>query len=910
MEPCVIGIDLGTTNTVLAEARPGGAVEVVPISQVVGAREREARFQLPSCLYAASLGEDLPDPWDEAPWSVGVFAQQRGLEVPGRLVSSAKSWLSHAGIDRTSPCLPWGVEDESLPRLSPLEASSKLLAHLQKTYDAERPGAPLHRQSVVLTVPASFDQSARQLTLEAAARAGLHVRLLEEPVAAFYDYLGQGGEAVLTERVGKHGSCSVLVCDVGGGTTDFSLLRATPSEDGALCLERTAVGRHILLGGDNIDLALAHVAEARLTGDQGIHLEPRLFSQLVLACRAAKEHLLGGGGEVARVTIVKSGSQLIGNTLSTSLTRSEVEGLVSAGFFPRVPLEASAVPRRAGFRAFGLPYEPDPAITRHLAAFLTRHAKQALPELILLNGGVFRSALLQRLLAEAYAEWLGKEPEFLVGTDADLAVARGAVVFGRALRGEGLRIGGGAAHGYYVGIAAPGDVARALCVVPRGAREGEKHQVEGHPLALRLGQPVRFELYASDSSLVHAPGQIVDVDDDLELLPPLAASFDAEEAGEVEVVLEGELSAVGTLDLACVERNATGDQPRHFRLAFELRGQETRLGTTRREQRQSRSTGAPPSKLNEAAEYVHRVFGKGRSDVRPREVKDLWQSLERLLGERRSWDVETCRVLFDIVAPKHRARRRTLDHERVFCMLAGFCLRPGFGHPLDTRRIGLIAPLFEEGLAFQDEVRGWQQFWILWRRLAPGLPEAQQVAIRDRLDPFLAPTEEKLKKPKGFRPGAAPEMLELASYLERIPVVRRAELGRWLLERTWTNRDPALWRALGRIGARVPAYASAHHVVPAHTAQRWVEHLLREDWAIDPALPRAAVDMAALTGDRTRDLPESQRAQVLARLTTQGVPDSWLERVREVVPVERYQADERFGEELPAGLTLLTRIDE
>ena len=908
MEPAIIGIDLGTTNTVMARARAGEMAEVVQIAQLTSAREIEARALLPSYLYAPLESENLPDRWQEAPWIVGEYARQRGLEVPGRLVSSAKSWLSHSGIDRTSGCLPWGSDEVNLPRLSPVDASSRLLQHLRRSYDADHPEERFDAQSLVLTVPASFDQAARQLTLRAAELAGLRVRLLEEPLAAFYDYLSSGGEQWLASWVRRNGPSSILVCDIGGGTSDFSIVRATVAAGDTMNLERTAVGRHILLGGDNIDLALAHLAEPRLTGSMESHLEPRLFSQLVLACRGAKESLLGDAPPPeAKITVVSSGSRLVGGTLTTTISREQVEALVVDGFFPMAPLRLAAAAPRAGLRAFGLPFEPDAAITRHLASFLARHAADGPPALVLLNGGLFRSALLRSRLAEIVASWIGRGPELLQGTDPDLAVARGAAAFGRALRGEGIRIGGGSAHGYYVGVEAKGGRTRALCVVPRGSREGETHRIDGHPLALRLGEPVRFELYASDSAVAHAPGQIVDVDDALELLPPLATSFDSQEVGQAEVVLEGELTAVGTLELACVERVKTDRASAHFQLAFELRGQEFVLASAHRVPRSTRASISPAVRVNEAAEFLHRVFGKGRSDVRPREVKDLWQNLEKLLGERRSWDVESSRALFDVVAPKHRGRRRTLDHERVYCMLVGFCLRPGFGYPLDSRRIAVIEPLFNEGLAFQDEVRGWQQFWILWRRVAPGLSEAAQIAIRDKLDPFLAPDEEKRKKPKGFRPGAMPEMLELVSWLEKVPATRRAELGRWLLERTWTNRDPALWRALGRIGARMPVYASAHHVVPARTVQRWLDHLLRENWGEQVTFARAAVDMATMTGDRARDIPDAQRAQVLERLERLDAPAPWIERVRDIVPLDRCDQQEIFGEELPAGLRLLER---
>jgi hypothetical protein len=407
---------------------------------------------------------------------------------------------------------------------------------------------------------------------------------------------------------------------------------------------------------------------------------------------------------------------------------------------------------------------------------------------------------------------------------------------------------------------------------------------------------------------VHAPGELIELDSDLELLPPVATRFDpdGESTGtDVRVKLEGELSAVGTLEIACVELAVAGS-PRRFELAFELRGQEPGIA---RERSSSEPARRGPSLLgrrfDEATEVLQRVFGKGRSDVVPREVRNVLRELERLLGERRTWDVELTRNLFDIVGPKHRARRRSADHERLYWMISGYCLRPGFGHPLDPGRVVVLAPLFDQGLAFGEEARGWQQFWIAWRRIAAGLHDERQVTIRNRIDPFLAPAEANLKKPKGFRPDAQAELLQFASWLERVPVARRVELGNWVLERTWTSRDPSLWAALGRIGARSPAYASAHHVVPPRIAERWLDHALRERWQEVRSIPFAAAHLARVTGDRARDLSKPLRDQVAQRMEQVGARPEWVRWMRELVEVNESDRVEVFGEELPVGLRLL-----
>ena len=905
-----VGIDLGTTHTVVAWADLTGSAPpaIFPIPQLVTPTEEAARPLLPSCLYAPLAGEARVDPWGDPPWLGGEVARRRGAEVPGRLVASAKSWLCHAGVDRTAKILPWGAaeEDTDLPRISPIDASARYLEHVRRAWDAAFPGEPLAKQEVVLTVPASFDEVARELTVEASKRAGLSVRLLEEPQAAFYDFMtaaGEGGLAALLEE--GRDEASVLVCDVGGGTTDLSLIRVA-EKNGELSVERVAVGHHLLLGGDNMDLALAHLCEGRLL-EPPARLDPARFGQLVSACRNAKERLLEDGAPASvAVTILGQGSKLFGGTLRTELTREEVERVVLEGFFPKAPKDARPQRARGGLIAFGLPYERDVAVTRHVAHFYARHAgASAGPTALLLNGGVFRADRIATRLVEAIEAWGGPPVDVLPHADPDLAVARGAVAYALARRGRGQRIGGGAARGYYVGLGAASSGPRPLiCVVPRGAPEGVPQVAEGRTLGLVVGRPVRFDLFASDEASDPA-GAVVSLDEDrFEALPPVAVSFaggDKRGGAEVKVALEGELTAIGTLDLACVE---VAEPRRRFRLAFQLRSNDDAPLPA------IRPTEPPPptvgrKRIDEAREAIERVFGKGRPDVAPREVKDLFRELERLLGERAAWTTELNRALFDTLAPSAKGRRRSSDHERVFWMLAGFTVRPGFGDPLDAQRVRELAPLFAEKVLFPQETRTWPQIWIAWRRIAGGLDEAAQTAMRDALDPLVAPSEARLKKPKGWKAEAPDDLLDLVAALERVPAGRRAELGGWILERTWTSRDPRLWAALGRVGARVPAYASIHHAVSASTAERWVDHLLREKWNDLPSAPQAAVQLARVTGDRARDVSERMRRDVARRLESAGAKPEWVKAVRELVAVEEAERAAFFGEGLPVGLRLI-----
>ncbi len=652
------------------------------------------------------------------------------------------------------------------------------------------------------------------------------------------------------------------------------------------------------------------------------------FAQLVLACRAAKERLLGDDPpDVVPVAIAGQGARLLGSTLRTDIAREEAERLVLDGFFPVVPRDARPARGRSALVAFGLPYEKDAAITRHIAAFLARHGVfdgGSRVDAVLFNGGVFRARAIGERLLSVLSAWSGAEVFALAYTDPDLAVARGAVAYGLALRGAGLRIEGGAARGYYVGLSAePGKPRPAVCVVPRGAKEGVRYRAPDRTFGLVVGRSVRFDLFTSDSAQ-HAPGDVVTLDEDVfEKLPPVAVRFDmgpsasvrppapvggasappslsGASSAEARVGIEGELSAVGTLDLACVEVEAPGGgEPRRYRLAFQLR------------EPAEEPPGAAPrrvfsaQKVAQAQELVLRVFGKGRADVAPREVKDLLRELEKVLGERSAWTMEVARALFDALGPNAKSRKRSPDHERMFWLLAGFCLRPGFGDPGDPARAAMIAPLVTERLTFQDETRIWQQLWIAWRRIAGGLDEAAQLSIRDAIDPFLAPAEKRLKKPKGWKPDALVEMLDMAASLERVPASRRSELGAWILEKTWTDRDPRWWAAIGRIGARVPAYASVHHVVSPSTAERWIDHLLREKWEDLPTAAAAAVQLARVTDDRARDVSSRVRADVEKRLVKVGARDAWVRAVREFLPVDEADRAAFFGEGLPLGLRLL-----
>ncbi|HRG99146.1 MAG TPA: Hsp70 family protein [Polyangiaceae bacterium] len=905
-----VGLDLGTTNTVLAFTPPGEALaRVFPVPQRVTRDTSEALALLPSCLYAPLPGELPGDP----AFVVGRFAKRRGAEVPQRAVTSAKSWLCHAGVDRRAAILPFGLEEEGAEarKISPVEASRRVLEHVQHAWTASHPSVPLAEVTLALTVPASFDDDARELTRMAAEQAGLAVRLLEEPVAALYDFLARDeAEATLAE-LGE--GALVLVCDVGGGTTDLSLVRITDTDRAAPTLTRVASGRHILLGGDNMDLALAHALEERFV-QRGERLAPARFAELTAACRDAKEQLFSGELESVNVTLLGHGSKLVGGSRSTALSRELAREVVVGGFFPHAPPGARAASRPAALRGLGLPYERDPAITRHVAAFLARVASAdgpdaaARPRAVLLNGGVFRAqGLVEAFLASLAESFDGSGgPLLLPNPEPELAVARGAATYARLLaRGEGARIRGGSARSYFIGLGDPG-APKAVCVVPRGAEEGARHEAPARRFSLALGQRARFSLYASDVDR-SAPGEVVTLDDERFFpLPPLVARLgEPHERGDVEVSLQGEVSQVGTLELGCVT-----EAGRRFRLAFRLEPHDAASVAPPA----PRASVAPPTEkvhsalvVAQADARVASVFAK-RSEATAREVKDLPRELERLLGEKGTWRVETARALADRLLEAPGSRRRSADHERVWFQLVGHCLRPGRGAEGDRERVELLARTWEGRLAFPDEARGWAAFFVAFRRTASGLSVPVQESIAELAAQVLAPKELGLKRPKRL-PEAQDELLSLAASLERVPLRARAALGEWLFDRVRARDDARVWEGLGKLGARVPSYGPAHAVLPVGQAELWLERLLRAEWGQrgrDARFARAAALLARRTDDRARDVSPRLRELTLARLESVSAPEAWRHLVAEVVVPESDAEGEAslFDDELPPGLRL------
>ncbi|AGA27332.1 Hsp70 family protein [Singulisphaera acidiphila] len=939
----IVGIDLGTTNCAVAyvdtkgRERPTADIRLFSVPQLVAPGETAPRPMLPSFLYLPGT-HDLPAgaarlPWkDDADRIVGEFARIQGAKVPAHLVASAKSWLCHSGVDREAEILPW-ASPPGARKVSPVEASADFLRHIRDAWNdqfaRDDQTLRLEQQEVVLTVPASFDEAARELTVDAAKKAGLTtIILLEEPQAAFYCWIVSHQEGWQRE---VRGGELILVCDIGGGTTDFSLITVveTPTGPG---FRRVAVGDHLMLGGDNIDLALAHRVEKKLGG---VKLDAEQWSALRHACRTAKEKLLGDlPAERWPVTIAGRGSKIIGGSIQSELTRDETLEIVRDGFFPRIT--RSEEPDRTtklGLQEFGLPFVSDPAIPKHLNAFLRRHRAEAVgqgghapddrparPDAILFNGGALTPTVVRDRLVEVVSSWFPDDPgapyapRVLSNASLDLAVAYGAAYYGVVRRGGGIRIGGGTARSFYVGFQSETVDRPWLCVVPRDAQEGDEIAIDNRDFDLLMGQPVAFPLASSSVRPDDKPGDLVPSDpDSIRELPPLQSLMRVGRKAKAErapVRLAARVTEVGTIELWCQSR--TDD--RRWRLQIQLRGPAgTPAPSGSVTGRENDRVVIEQSILDTAIEAIQVAFGP----VTPSEElgpSRLIKRLEEILDSPRDqWPPSALRAMWEPLRDLAEARLKGPRHESRWYNLAGFCLRPGTGFPLDETRIKAVWPVFHQGVRHTKDLQCWAEWWILWRRVSAGLSRAHHDEISRRLIPFLVPSKAAATK-KGGRPRPEAhelaEMWRCAASLERLAPDLKVSYGNALVKELSLRESLAhhlLW-CLGRLGARVLLYGPANTVVPRETAERWTRSLLERPFAPGRETTDAIFALAQLarvSGDRARDLDDALRTEVLQRLEALGADEVIRRPVREYHELEAEQQGQALGDALPVGLRLL-----
>ncbi|ELV8765964.1 hsp70 family protein [Vibrio vulnificus] len=929
----LVGIDLGTTNTVVAfceltENLQQSNVSLFDIDQLIGPGEVVRKPLLPSFRYHPANGQiapaDLTLPWenqnvagDIANVIIGEWARELGAKVEGRQVSSAKSWLSHQAVDRHSEILPWaGVSD--VEKVSPVIASASYLNHIRQAWNHRHPGNLLEEQEVVVTVPASFDETARKLTIEAAQLAGLsQVLLLEEPQAVCYDWYArhQHSAAELLKEIPL-----ILVCDVGGGTTDLSLIEAKFNHD-ALALDRIGVGEHLMLGGDNLDLALAHLAEQRF--NQSKKLNAASLTKLIQQTRKAKEQLLSSKApEEVKITMLGSGSKLLGGTKSIALNKQEVHQIALDGFFPLSDFTQTPDKRRSAVVEFGLPYVADPAVSKHVAEFLSQHQQvshgalgesegeqPAIPVGLLLNGGVFNSDLVTARMTELLGRWRGAPVTVLDNPHPDWSVALGAVAFAKARRGAQLKIGGGSARSYFLHLQEKNKMGKALCLLAKGTEEGQEIRLTGRRFSLTLGEPVRFNLLTSthDALSHHVAiqnGVMADIDPDIFTpLPPYivtlqgeGAELEANQKERVEVQLACQLTEVGTLKMECV---SVEEEDKRWALEFEVRNKKA--------EEQEHATLHP--RLNECKELITRLYSGNKKSGEGNEIKVLAKELERKLGKRDEWDFTTLRHLFDAFAQGRKRRRRSEQHEKNWLRLAGFSLRPGFGDATDSWRIEQVWGLYQQGIQFQNH-QGWTDWWVFWRRIAGGLNQEQQETLLADIAKYLHPGA--MKNPqtaKAAQDMGYEAMVRLAASLEHLEVEDKVLLTSWFLSKALNQNqfEQAHWWAIGRLASRTPLYASQHRVIPREQAEQWLPKLLDQNWQKEPMIAFAAVMICRKTGDRLFDISEDFRQQVLTKLKQSRVPDAWISLVEEVKELSESESKRVFGDALPSGLRLVTQ---
>ena len=914
-----IGVDLGTTNSALAyvpltgDAQP----EALSISQWESPAALVVASTLPSFLYLPEDGRaaELPSrvPGTEG-WIAGRLARRRAGETPGRVVRSAKSWLCHHSADRSAPILPWGSEDLApAQKISPIRAAAFILNYLRGAWDSRfaQSGSAFDEQEITITVPASFDAAAQRLTLNAAEEAGFPagVRLLEEPQAAFYCWLEQHGAAEsLWEGVDRRVAepRRVLIVDIGGGTSDFSLFDLKPGAPGAVPdIKRVAVSEHILLGGDNIDLALSVLMEPRLAAERGQMSGPQ-WDHLVASCRDLKERALSGLSSAQEhyvVALPGRGSGLVAGAKTATLAREEVERLVLDGFFPACDARARPFRTQAGLRDWGLPYAADGAVTRHLADFLRDRPRV---DAVLFNGGSLHAAVLRQRLLDQIAAWQeGARPIELDNAEPELAVARGAARFGKLLHGHAGRIAAGAARAVFLAVqTAPAVATEALppaliCVLPSNAAAEQAFEINLPGLELRTDQLVSFQAFSSTRHDRCRAGDVLPWDADaFHALPPLETIIRTAHGAEVgpdrtvPVRLAAKMNALGLLQISCLGTDPQTTQS--WPLEFNLRPHERGGAAAKVPVAPNAATEARQA----ARDHIATIFTRPppKSGLTANAVL---KTLERLIGlPRHEWNAALLRNLWPALNEQTMGRKLSVEHEEAWLTLAGFLLRPGFGFAHDGLRMDELWRLRDAGLCFPGK-RSKVQEYILWRRVAGGL-------TAERQERLLAGELASIRAGK-----APPELVRLAGSLERLPRETKAVLIETFIAQALQRVEakqhcaPHL-AALGLLLNRTPLYAGPETVVAAEFVVRAYAAFVDFDWA-RPELMECCnlfLRAARVVDDRNLDVAKSLRNQIARKLERAGIAPTRTATIRAFTPVAGIDRTTLYGEPLPPGLVL------
>lgn len=909
----IIGIDLGTTNSCVSYVDtqdPKLTIQSLRIPQVVSAGYVESLPSLPSFCYLCSQHEwptgSLALPWNKnSDGLIGFLAQSHGSKVPTRLVQSAKSWLCHSAANRKDKILP--MEGDHEYKISPLEATAKYLSHIKEAWNyllgKKDFNDEFDQQEIILTVPASFDEVARRLTAEAAKMAGYnHLTLLEEPQAAFYSWISLHEDQ--WQKFFRPND-SILVCDVGGGTTDFSLIEVRES-NGKLAFNRMAVGDHLLLGGDNMDAAIAHYIEKKFFQEhhqQELHTSQWL--QMKCQARFAKETLLdiSKSQEIFPITIQGTGSSIVKGSLSTQIQREEITTILLNGFFAQHSWdEALKLHKSSGFRTMGLPYEEEPSITKHLAAFLKRAQLDKAPEYVLFNGGAMKPGLFQQAILQSLKTWHPASTlQVLQSISLDFAVSRGAAYYGKVRRGLGERIGGGTSKAYYLGIdikSSDGHLShQALTLLPRGAEESASFEYP-QIFSLRPNIPVSFNLYTSQVRLSDKKGDLIPIDSkELQLLPPihtllrLGKNF----MEHVPVRLNVSLTAIGTIELWLQSEKTE----HRWTLEFQLRnasGQENHISGLA-QARQDENFDA--SYLQSATNYIRDIFNTSSKPAR------IMESLENLINQpRRDWSISILRTLFDALITIHAKRKVNSDFEARWWNMAGFFLRPGFGYPLDDFRIKEIWKIilgdFNTPVTAECQI----QKWICYRRISGGLNKGQQTQLANEIQPSLMPNKSNkiILKVKSDLYPYSEKIRTLASF-ELLDISQKIKIGQALLDRLLNgNTIPADFWSLGRIGARHLIYGSAANIISREECTTWIRALLK--LPISEHLMQLFAQLARKTDYREHHLAQTVVDEIISYFDQTPYQERLQQLLTQTSSLTTKEKEQILGDNLPAGLIL------
>ncbi len=934
----IVGIDLGTTNSAVAYVDTALQTPVVNsflIEQLTDWNTSEKRKTLPSFHYVPTNEEanSCPSKWlskaGKSHFIVGSAARDLGGNAPDRQITSAKSWLCHRTADRTAPILPWHGDPE-IDLISPVVASSRYLEHIRIAWDAAHPEHPLESCEVILTLPASFDEVARELTLQAAKMAGLpNIVLIEEPQAAFYAWL-ESQEADTWQDTIKPGN-TVLVCDIGGGTTDFTLIRVkaetSPTESlQKYGLHRVAVGQHLILGGDNLDVALSKVIEPMLTGSENQTLPIRQWEQLRHQCRMLKERLLQSDApESSSVAIVGTGSRLISNTRSAKIDKALVERTVLEGFFPKVALSDKPQQLDSGLVEFGLTYATEPAITKHLASFLWEHRwdgrddtdrqtksdlQAAKPDWLLFNGGVLESSLIRDRLEEQVNDWFPEEKPvgILPAERLDLAVSIGAAYFGLAKRGLGVRITANLARSYYLKISeAP---PRVVCIMSANAKPLDSFQLNECPLTLTVGQPIQLPIFVSNTNLIHRVGAIVGIEPTVMLpLAPLATVLQLEKSRktrDIPVYIESSLSEIGTLELALVEAKLepANVEPSRWKLAFDLRGMSADNSykqTSELSENSSPYAIIDQATITQVTSIVRQAFSTESGSLSKSFMKQIAELLDL---PREEWSLSVLRAIWQACLECDQDRKKSPAIESRWLNTIGFCLRPGYGFVSDDWRVAQTWRAVRGKLRYPSSAA---EAMILWRRVSGGFTQGQQQAIYQEMQTNL----------RGILSGDASkirlvsdpeEFLRMVGSLELLPSLEKSSIGRLAIDslenvKLKSFQEGILWM-IGRLGSRSQVYAPVNRVLAAETAEQWLTTLMRKKELPILALQRAVFSLARKTNDRYRDISREQQTKVLDWLDETSAPLAYVELVKSAGNLAASEQEAFAGDSLPLGVRL------